>query len=130
MRDAEGLLSLLTDSVDAELIAAAPKLRAISNYAVGTDNVNLEAATERAIPVGNTPDVLTESTADLAVALMLGIGRRLSEGERLVRDGRWGAWEPELLLGRDLNGATVGIVGGVGSGPRSSGGWKGSTSGC
>src|SRR4051812_23262725 len=107
----EGLLSLLTDPVDAELIAAAPNLRAISNYAVGVDNVDVEAATARGIPVGNTPDVLTDSTADLAVALMLGIGRRLAEGEAFVRAGEWRTWEPQLLLGRDLSGATVGIVG-------------------
>jgi glyoxylate reductase len=107
----EGLLSLLTDPVDAELIGAAPKLRAISNYAVGVDNVDVEAAAARGIPVGNTPDVLTDSTADLALALMLGIGRRLAEGEALVRAGEWRTWEPDLLLGRDLHGATVGIVG-------------------
>ena len=107
----EGLLSLLTDAVDAELIGAAPKLRAISNYAVGVDNVDVEAAAARGIPVGNTPDVLTESTADLAVALMLGIARRLSEGEAFVRAGEWRTWEPALMLGRDLHGATVGIVG-------------------
>jgi glyoxylate reductase len=107
----EGLLSLLKDPVDAELIEAAPKLRAISNYAVGVDNVDVEAAAARGIPVGNTPDVLTESTADLAVALMLGIARRLSEGEAFVRAGEWHTWEPGLMLGRDLHGATVGIVG-------------------
>jgi glyoxylate reductase len=107
----EGLLSLLTDPVDAELIGAAPKLRAISNYAVGVDNVDVEAAAARGIPVGNTPDVLTDSTADLALALMLGIGRRLAEGEAFVRAGEWRTWEPDLLLGRDLHGATVGIVG-------------------
>jgi glyoxylate reductase len=109
--DLEGLLSLLTDPVDAELIEAAPKLRAISNYAVGVDNVDVEAAAARGIPVGNTPDVLTDSTADLALALMLGIGRRLAEGEAFVRAGGWKTWEPDLLLGRDLHGATVGIVG-------------------
>jgi glyoxylate reductase len=108
---AEGLLAMLTDAVDAELIAAAPRLRAISNYAVGTDNVDLEAAGARGIAVGNTPDVLTDSTADLAVALMLGVARRLGEGERLVRAGEWQTWDPEFLLGRDLHGATVGIVG-------------------
>jgi glyoxylate reductase len=108
---AEGLLSLLTDSVDAELIAAAPRLLAISNYAVGTDNVDLDAATARGIPVGNTPDVLTDSTADLAVALMLAGARRLAEGERSVRAGEWRTWEPARMLGRDLNRATVGIVG-------------------
>jgi glyoxylate reductase len=107
----EGLLSMLTDPVDADLIAAAPRLRAISNYAVGVDNVDLEAATARGIPVGNTPDVLTDSTADLAVALMLGVGRRLCEADAFVRRGEWRTWEPELLLGWDLHGATVGIVG-------------------
>jgi glyoxylate reductase len=107
----EGLLSLLTDLVDAELMDAAPKLRAISNYAVGVDNVDVEAAAGHGIPVGNTPGVLTESTADLAVALMLAIARRLSEGEAFVRAGEWRTWEPGLMLGRDLHGATVGIVG-------------------
>jgi glyoxylate reductase len=109
--DLDGLLSLLTDPVDAELIEAAPSLRAISNYAVGVDNVDVEAATARGIPVGNTPDVLTESTADLALALMLGIARRLAEGEAFVRAGEWATWEPGLMLGRDLHGATVGVVG-------------------
>ncbi len=107
----EGLLSLLTDAVDAELMDAAPNLRAISNYAVGVDNVDVEAATARGIPVGNTPGVLTESTADIALALMLGIARRLAEGETFVRAGRWATWEPGLMLGRDLHEATVGIVG-------------------
>jgi glyoxylate reductase len=107
----EGLLSMLTDPVDSELIDAAPSLRAISNYAVGVDNVDVDAATARGIPVGNTPGVLTESTADLAVALMLGIARRLAEGEAFVRRGDWATWEPGLMLGRDLHGATVGIVG-------------------
>jgi glyoxylate reductase len=110
-RDAEGLLSLLTDPVDAGLIDACPELRAISNYAVGVDNVDLEAATARSIPVGNTPGVLTEATADLALALMLGIARRLVQGDELVRAGGWVTWEPELLLGHDLHGATVGIIG-------------------
>jgi glyoxylate reductase len=107
----EGLLSLLTDPVDAELIGAAPRLRAISNYAVGVDNVDLEAAAARGIPVGNTPDVLTDTTADLAVALMLGISRHLVEGDAYVRRGEWRTWETGLLLGHDLHGATVGIVG-------------------
>jgi glyoxylate reductase len=108
---ASGLLALLTDRVDAELIAVAPELRAISNYAVGTDNVDVAAATARGIPVGNTPDVLTDSTADLAVALMLASARRLAEGERAVRAGEWRTWEPAWMLGRDLNRATVGIIG-------------------
>ena len=84
----------------------------ISNYAVGVDNVDVAAATARGIPVGHTPDVLTDSTADLAVALMLAIARRIPEGERIVRAGRWGTWGPTWMLGRDLHGATVAIVGG------------------
>jgi glyoxylate reductase len=107
----EGLLALLTDRVDAELIEAAPKLRAISNYAVGVDNIDVDAAGARGIPVGNTPGVLTDTTADLAVALMLGVGRRLVDGDAYVRRGEWRTWEPGLLLGHDLHGATVGIVG-------------------
>ena len=107
----EGLLSLLTDPVDRGLLDAAPDLRAISNYAVGVDNVDTDAASERGIPVGNTPGVLTDSTADLTLALMLGIGRRVAEGDAYVRRGEWRTWEPGLLLGRDLQGATVGIVG-------------------
>jgi glyoxylate reductase len=107
----DGLLSLLTDPVDAELIAAAPRLKAISNYAVGVDNVDLEAAAARGIPVGNTPDVLTDTTADLAVALMLGISRHLVEGDAYVRRGEWRTWETGLLLGHDLHGSTVGVVG-------------------
>ena len=109
---AEGLLCLLTDPIDAELIAGCPSLRAIANCAVGTDNVEITAATARGIPVGNTPEVLTDSTADLAVALMLAISRRICEGERAVHAGEWLTWEPAWLLGRDLNGAAVGIVGG------------------
>ena len=84
----------------------------ISNYAVGVDNVDVDAATARGIPVGHTPGVLTDSTADLAVALMLAIARRLSEGERIVRAGEWGTWDPASFLGRDLHGATVAILGG------------------
>jgi lactate dehydrogenase-like 2-hydroxyacid dehydrogenase len=109
--DAEGLLSLLTDRVDAELLAAAPRLRVISNYAVGVDNVDLATAGERGIPVGHTPDVLTEATADLAFALILAVARRLPEGIAAVRDGEWVTWEPDWLLGRDVHGATLGIVG-------------------
>jgi len=107
---AEGLLAMLTDSVDDELLAA-PRLLAVSNYAVGTDNVDLAAATRRGIPIGNTPDVLTDATADLAVALMLAVARRIPEGERLVREGGWRTWTPTFMLGRDLHGARVGIVG-------------------
>jgi glyoxylate reductase len=111
LRGAEGLLCLLTDPIDAELIEAAPDLKAIANYAVGTDNIDLETATRRGIPVGNTPDVLTETTADLAFGLMLAVARRLVEADSYVRAGRWGEWKPDLLLGHDLHAATLGIVG-------------------
>src|SRR5215210_2896270 len=108
---AEGLLTLLTDTVDEALIGAAPRLRAVSSYAVGTDNVDLEAAARRGIAVGNTPDVLTDATADLAFALLLALARRLAEGERDVREGQWMTWEPDRALGAEVTGATLGIVG-------------------
>jgi glyoxylate reductase len=108
---ADGLLSLVTDPVDAELLAACPNLKGIANMAVGTDNIDLEAAAQRGIPVGNTPDVLTDATADLAFALLLALARRIPEGTALVREGRWRTWEPASGLGTDLAGATLGIVG-------------------
>jgi len=108
---ADGLLSLVTDPVGADLLAACPDLKAIANMAVGTDNIDLEAAAARGIPVGNTPDVLTDATADLAFALLLAVARRLPQGEAQVREGRWRTWEPAADLGADLSGATLGIVG-------------------
>ncbi|HEX6459358.1 MAG TPA: D-glycerate dehydrogenase [Thermoleophilaceae bacterium] len=110
VREAEGLLPQLTERVDAELLGAAPELRAVANYAVGFDNVDLVAATARGIPVGNTPGVLTEATADLAWALLMSAARRLPEAEDDARTGVWG-WEPDFLLGHDVHGATLGIVG-------------------
>ena len=107
----DGLLALLTDRVDAALIESCPDLRVISNYAVGSDNVDLEAAAARGIPVGITPDVLTEATADLAFAGLLAAARRLPEALAAVREGRWQTWEPDWLLGHDVHGATLGIVG-------------------
>jgi glyoxylate reductase len=110
-RDAEGLLSMLSDPIDAAFIEACPRLRAVSNYAVGVDNVDLEAATARGIPVGHTPDVLTETTADVAFALILAAARRVVEGDALVRAGRWPTWEPFGFLGHDVHDTTLGVVG-------------------
>jgi glyoxylate reductase len=110
-READGLLTLVTDRVDAELLDAAPRLKAIANMAVGTDNIDLEAAAARGIAVGNTPDVLTDATADLALALLLALARRIVPGAAKVRDGRWRTWEPAAELGADLEAATLGIVG-------------------
>jgi glyoxylate reductase len=108
---AEGLLTMLTDRVDAALIGGAPSLRAISNYAVGYDNIDLDAAGARGIAVGNTPDVLTEATADLAFALLLAAARKLAQGIEQVRSGDWKTWEPARNLGAEVHGATLGIIG-------------------
>jgi len=109
--DAEALLCMLSDRIDADVIAAAPRLRAIANYAVGTDNVDLDAALARGIAVGNTPNVLTDATADLAFALMLAAARRLPAAERSVRAGEWRTWEATRWNGAEVHGATLGIVG-------------------
>ena len=108
---ADGLICLLTDRVDRALIEGAPQLRVISTMAVGYDNIDVAAATARGIPVGHTPGVLTETTADLAFALLLACARRIVEAERLLRDGGWRTWDPGLLLGHDVHGATLGIIG-------------------
>jgi glyoxylate reductase len=111
-READGLLCLLTDRVDAELLAAAPRLRAISSCSVGLDHVDLAAAAARGIPVGHTPGVLTETTAELALGLLFAAARRIVEADRFLRAGRWtDAWDPAGLLGRDLHGSTLGVVG-------------------
>ncbi|RJP22748.1 MAG: D-glycerate dehydrogenase [Candidatus Abyssobacteria bacterium SURF_5] len=111
LRDADGLLSLLTDKIDGDLLAGAPKLRIVANMAVGYDNVDLKAATERGIMVTNTPGVLTETTADLAWALILGVARRLVESDRYTREGKFRGWGPMLFLGTDVYGKTLGIIG-------------------
>jgi glyoxylate reductase len=108
---AEALICLLTHRIDAALLDRAPRLRVVANYAVGYDNVDVPAATARGVAVANTPDVLSEATADLAFALLLAAARRLGEGERLVRAGRWTGWEPGQLLGTDVWGRTLGIIG-------------------
>ena len=111
IRDLDGLLSLLTDRVDARLMDAAPNLRVVSNLAVGYDNIDVDAATARRIPVGNTPGVLTETTADFAFALLMAVARRIPEAQTYIREGNWRTWHPTVLSGQDVFGATLGIIG-------------------
>ena len=112
IRGCDGVLTLLTDRVDDEFLdAAGPGLKVVSNYAVGFDNIDVPAVTRRGIPAGNTPGVLTDTTADLAFALLMAAARRIPEGDRYVRAGKWKTWGPLLLLGPDVHGATIGIVG-------------------
>lgn len=110
-KKADALLSLLTDTIDAEVIEANPHLQVISNYAVGYNNVDVEAATKAGIPVCFTPGVLTDTTADLAFALILGVARRLAESDHFLREGKFEGWGPELLLGADVHHKRLGIIG-------------------
>jgi len=107
----EGLLCLLTDKIDANLIDNAPNLKVISNMAVGYDNIDVPSATQRGIPVGNTPGVLTETSADFAFALLMAVARRIPEAQQYVKDGQWQTWHPTILSGQDIYGATLGIIG-------------------
>ena len=109
--DVEGLLSLLTDKVDAALMDAAPKLKVVSNLAVGYDNIDVSEATKRGIPISNTPEVLTETTADLAFTLLVSAARRVVEADKFTRAGKWRTWGPALMLGQDIHHATLGIIG-------------------
>lgn len=112
VRDARAILSLLTDKIDSEVMDAAGKnLKIIANYAVGLDNIDLEAAKSRKIIVTNTPDVLTEAVAEHTIALILAVARRIVESDQFVRAGKYKGWEPELLLGTELSGKTLGILG-------------------
>jgi|YelNatPaOPRAMG01_1025707.scaffolds.fasta_scaffold06618_3 glyoxylate reductase len=112
VKDKQALVSLLTDPIDEEVINSAPNLRIIAQYAVGFDNIDLKAATKRGIYVTNTPEVLTETTADFAFALMLAVARRVVEADKYVRNGKWKvAWHPLMMLGEDVHGRTLGIVG-------------------
>ncbi|HET8986258.1 MAG TPA: D-glycerate dehydrogenase [Trueperaceae bacterium] len=109
---ASALVSLMSDRVDAELLdAAGPRLRVVANYAVGYDNVDVAECLRRGVVVTNTPDVLTHATADHAFALLLAVARRLRDGDELVRSGGWAGWEPTQLLGRQVSGAVLGVVG-------------------
>ena len=107
----DGLLCLLTDTIDADILDANPDLKVVANYAVGFNNVDVAAATQRKIPVTNTPGVLTETTADMAFALLMAAGRRVAEGDRFVRTKAWDGWGPLQFLGADITGATLGLVG-------------------
>jgi len=125
--DCDGLVSLLTDRVDAALLAAAPRLKVVSNFAVGFNNVDVPACTARGVCVGNTPGALTDATADIAVTLLLAAARRIGESAGDARGGRWLTWEPLGWLGQDLAGRTLGIVGmgriGFATAKRLHGGW-------
>lgn len=127
LADCEGLLSLLTEKIDAVLLDAAPRLRVVSNYAVGFNNIDVAAATERGIAVGNTPGVLTDATADMAFALLISAGRRIVESQRYAAEGKWKTWEPLGHIGQDLVGRTVGVFGmgriGQAFAKRCHGGW-------
>jgi len=108
---ADAIVATLSDRIDSELLAAAPGLRVVANHAVGYDNVDIAACTARRVQVCNTPDVLTDATADLTFALILAVARRLREGERILRGGRWHYWAPTMLLGLELRSAVLGVVG-------------------
>ena len=110
-RYTEGLLTLLSDRVDTTLMDAAPKLKVVSNMAVGYDNIDVNEATKRHIVVGYTPGVLTETTADFAFALLMAAARRVVEADNFTKKGQWQTWGPEILLGQDIHGGTLGIIG-------------------
>ncbi len=111
VRDADALISLLTDKIDREIIDSAPKLKVIGNYAVGYNNIAVEYAKKKGIIVTNTPGVLTDATADLTFALILAAARRVVEGDKFMRQGKFNGWAPMLMLGKDVWGATIGIIG-------------------
>jgi len=112
VRDVDALVPLLSDKIDAEVFDAGPKLKIVAQMAVGFDNISLKEATKRGIYVTNTPGVLTETTADFAWALLMAMARRVVEADKYVHEGQWNVgWHPSMLLGRDIYGATIGIVG-------------------
>jgi glyoxylate reductase len=111
IEEVDGLLCLLTDQIDQEVISKAKNLKVISNLAVGYNNIDIEAASQKGIVVTNTPGVLTETTADLTFALLMATARRITEASNFLRNGQWGAWSPMQLTGQDIYGATIGIIG-------------------
>ena len=111
VRGKDGLLCLLTDQIDRDIISSESKLKMIANYAVGYNNVDVEAATKRGIPVSNTPGVLTDTTAEMAWALLFSTARRIAEGDKFTRTGGFKGWDPMLMLGQDVSNKTLGIIG-------------------
>ena len=111
LEDKDGLLCLLTDTIDKEIIYSEPKLKMISNYAVGFDNIDVKAATEMRIPVSNTPGILTDTTAEMAWALLFSVARRIVEGDNFTRSGKFKGWTPDLMLGQDISNKILGIIG-------------------
>lgn len=111
LKGKDALLCLLTDRIDREVISSNPNLKVISNYAAGYDNIDVDEATKRGIVVTNTPDVLTNATAELAWALLFAVARRVVEGDKFTREGRFKGWSPTLLLGKELSGKTLGVIG-------------------
>ena len=109
--DADGVLTILSEQINQEFLDAAPRCRVVANMAVGYDNVDLPALTRRGVLLTNTPGVLTETTADLAWTLMMAAGRRIVEGQKLIEAGKWASWSPMFMVGQDIYGATLGIVG-------------------
>lgn len=110
-KDCDAILCLLSNKIDKEIIDSLPKLKVIANYAVGYNNIDIEYATQKKIWVTNTPDVLTDATADLAFALLLATARRIVEADKFTREGRFKIWQSDLMLGKDLKGKTIGIIG-------------------
>ena len=125
--DCDGLVSLLTDTIDAAFLDKAPRLKVVSNFAVGFNNIDVKACTERGVCVGNTPGVLTDATADMAFALLITAARRIVEGHQYTLAGKWKTWEPLGHLGQDLAGRTLGVIGmgriGYALAKRCRGGW-------
>jgi len=111
LKDKDGLLCLLTDPIDKEVIESEPKLKMIASYAVGYDNIDIKTATNLGIPVSNTPGVLTDATAEMAWALLFSVSRRIVEGDNFTRKGKFNGWDPMLLHGQDISGRTLGIIG-------------------
>ncbi len=109
--EADGMVAMLTDRIDTQLLDAAPRLKIVANYAVGFNNVDVPAATARGVMVTNTPEVVTDATADLAWAILMGIARNVVVVDRFTRSGRWTEWRPEAFIAADISGTTLGIVG-------------------